>query len=235
MYVKLCVADCWRDPFIARENVRGGQLVSRELNIGSRGRFDDDGKPERGTSLRQCDPELAESRSILGSLSCPPTLSTPPPPSTISTTTFFLCFLSGLFWSLNWRGTVKPQGAFREDPVTRALALSSALTKSATEREQTRALRKTALRRPYTALPTNPPPLDRYLDILPPCLSTCPPSPPNIFLSLSPVASPTLFTPISPKRYLHRSVRSRLPSKPRFIAQISIASCPSATPVWKGL
>lgn len=79
MYVKLCVADCWRDPFIARENVRGGQLVSRELNIGSRGRFDDDGKPERGTSLRQCDPELAESRSILGSLSCPPTLSTPPP------------------------------------------------------------------------------------------------------------------------------------------------------------
>lgn len=80
MYAKLCVADCWRDPFIARENVRGGQLVSRELNVSSRGRFDDDGKPERGTLLRQCDPELAASRSILGSLSCPPTLTTSSPP-----------------------------------------------------------------------------------------------------------------------------------------------------------
>ena len=187
---------------------------------------------EEAASLRQCDPELAASRSIPGSLSCPPTLTTPTP---TSATSFFLCFLSGLFWSLSWRGTVKPQGAFREDPVTRALALSSALTKSATEREQTRALRETALRPSYTPHPTDPPPLDRYLDIQPPCLSTCPPSLSNIFLSLSPIASPTLFTPISPKRYLHRSVRSQLSSTPRFIAQISIASCPPATPpVWKG-
>lgn len=47
--------------------------------------------------------------------------------------------------------TIKPQDAFREDPVTRALALSSALTKSATEREETRPLRESAPRRRVAA------------------------------------------------------------------------------------
>lgn len=51
-----------------------------------------------------------------------------------------------LFWSEAKGGyTIKPQDAFREDPVTRALALSSALTKSATEREETRPLRESLL------------------------------------------------------------------------------------------
>lgn len=171
---------------------------------------DDGGKPERGGSLVATVRPWTCREPIDTRFTVLPSYANHPFPT--STTSFFLCFLSGLFWSLSWRGTVKPQGAFREDPVTRALALSSALTKSATEREQTRALRETALRPSYTPHPTNPLPLDRYLDILPSCLSTCPPSPPNIFLSLSPVASPTLFTPISPKRYLHRSVRSRLSS-----------------------
>lgn len=229
---QVCVADCSRAirPSLVKAcKVDGFKRVERWSSRGC----DDGGKPERGSSLVAtvrpwtCREPIDTRFTVL-----PPYATTPPP---TSATSFFLCFLSGLFWSLSWRGTVKPQGAFREDPVTRALALSSALTKSATEREQTRALRETALRSSYTAHPTEYPPLDRYLDILPPCLSTCPSSPPNIFLSLSPVASPTLFTPISPKRYLHRSVRSQLPSTPRFIAQISIASCPPATlPVWKG-
>lgn len=213
MYANSC-ASCSRDLSIPRESVRDGRLVPRELNIGPRGGCDDGGKPERGGSLVATVRPWTCREPIDTRFTVLPSYANHPFPT--STTSFFLCFLSGLFWSLSWRGTVKPQGAFREDPVTRALALSSALTKSATEREQTRALRETALRPSYTPHPTNPPPLDRYLDILPSCLSTCPPSPPNIFLSLSPVASPTLFTPISPKRYLHgiylRSVRSRLSS-----------------------
>jgi hypothetical protein len=52
-----------------------------------------------------------------------------------------------------WGSTIKPQDAFREDPVTRARALSSALTKSATEREETRPLRESCG-------------ADRYLDTL---------------------------------------------------------------------
>lgn len=68
-------------------------------------------------------------------------------PSCTSTPPFRLRPLSlpRLFWSEPKGGTIKPQDAFREDPVTRALALSSALTKSATEREETRPLRESLL------------------------------------------------------------------------------------------
>lgn len=116
--------------------------------------------------MRQCDPELAASRSIPGSLSYPPASHPPPsppppashpsslslPPSApaplrLTTSSPLIRRSAG-----GGRGsTIKPQDAFREDPVTRALALSSALTKSATEREETRPLRESAPRRRVAA------------------------------------------------------------------------------------
>lgn len=113
----------------------------------------------------------------------------------------------------SWRGTIKPQGAFREDPVTRAPALSSALTKSATEREETRALRETLV--VVHTVSTR----DRYLDILPPCLSTCPASPPEYFSFVFSRPHPKLFTPISPIPSLSDVARTsqRFPSSIRFL------------------
>lgn len=113
--------------------------------------------------VRQCDPELAASRSIPGSLSYPPAShpppSPPPPASHPSSLSLSLCARASSSRYLvssdpKERGggsTIKPQDAFREDPVTRALALSSALTKSATEREETRPLRESAPRRRVAA------------------------------------------------------------------------------------
>ena len=78
--VKLCDGWRWMVGFASRTVVRDVvDGVRREC----------DGRPERGevVSLRQCDPELASSRSIPGSLSYPPTLTT-----SISGTSFFLCF-----------------------------------------------------------------------------------------------------------------------------------------------
>lgn len=103
--------------------------------------------------VRQCDPELAASRSIPGSLSYPPASHPPPsPPPPASHLPLSLPLHSRLLVSSSplliresKGGTIKPQDAFREDPVTRALALSSALTKSATEREETRPLRESLL------------------------------------------------------------------------------------------
>lgn len=96
---------------------------------------------ESVVAVRQCDPELAASRSIPRFTvlpSCPIHLRHLyflPPPS------LPLPFLVSSDPSRRG-GTIKPQDAFREDPVTRALALSSALTKSATERKETRLLRE---------------------------------------------------------------------------------------------
>lgn len=111
--------------------------------------------------VRQCDPELAASRSIPGSLSYPPASHPPPspPPPASHPSSLSLCARASSSLYLvssdpkdgGGGGTIKPQDAFREDPVTRALALSSALTKSATEREETRPLRESAPRRRVAA------------------------------------------------------------------------------------
>lgn len=157
--------------------------------------------------MRQCDPELAAGGSI-PQVHCPtlphhpppspppsgPLLSPPRRPPLFPTTSPLVFPLSPLIRAEGGGGTIKPQDAFREDPVTRAQALSSALTKSATEREETRPLRESlfVVRRGST--------LDRYFDILPPCLCTCPRRSAEYFSSSLARSPSPVFTTISRKR-----------------------------------
>lgn len=157
-------------PFLVKPGDARGIGGSFQGFDGSSGQKGWRSRDARGTAaasvvpVRQCDPELAASRSIPRFTvlpSCIPSTSvaatsrissflspSAPAPPRLSTSSPLIRRRGG---GGGGGGTIKPQDAFREDPVTRALALSSALTKSATEREETRPLRESAPRRRVAA------------------------------------------------------------------------------------